>query len=110
MTTDQFESLYKFIKLSQKNGNGSGKNTDKRPLNQISKRGFGSMDTKKQHEIAKKGGQARKEAAQRGEAPSYQEIGREGGEMVSHDREHMARIGRKGGKRTKTTDQQIESE
>src|SRR5947207_563571 len=91
-----------------------------------SKRGFASMDDKKQREIASKGGKASHEkgtahefdseearAAGRkgGEAVSRNrehmaEIGRKGGEAVSRDREHMAEIGREGGEaRSQGTDQ-----
>jgi general stress protein YciG len=63
-------------------------------------RGFASMDTDKQREIARKGGKA---AHQRGTAHEFstdeaREAGRKGGERVSHDRSHMAYIGRLGGK------------
>jgi uncharacterized protein len=63
------------------------------------KRGFASMDAKKQKEIASKGGKA---AHERGTAHEFtrqeaQAAGRKGGIAVSQDREHMAEIGRKGG-------------
>jgi uncharacterized protein len=66
------------------------------------KRGFASMDTEKQREIARKGGQA---AHQKGTAHEFtsdeaREAGRKGGERVSANREHMAAIGRLGGKRS----------
>lgn len=62
-------------------------------------RGFGSMDAKKQREIASKGGKA---AHAQGRAHEFtpaeaREAGRQGGIAVSRDREHMARIGRAGG-------------
>jgi uncharacterized protein len=65
-----------------------------------SKRGFASMDQAKQREIASKGGKA---AHQKGTAHEFtseeaREAGRKGGEAVSRDREHMAAIGREGGK------------
>ncbi len=65
-----------------------------------SKRGFASMDDAKKREIASKGGKA---AHQKGTAHQFtpeeaREAGRKGGETVSRDREHMAAIGRQGGK------------
>ena len=67
----------------------------------ISKRGFASMDRTRQREIARLGGRA---AHQRGTAHEFtrdeaREAGRKGGVAVSQDREHMARIGRRGGER-----------
>ncbi len=67
-----------------------------------SKRGFASMDEKKQREIASKGGKA---AHQKGTAHEFtseeaREAGRKGGEAVSQNREHMAEIGREGGKQS----------
>lgn len=67
----------------------------------ISKRGFASMDRARQREIARLGGRA---AHQRGTAHEFtreeaREAGRKGGVTVSQDREHMARIGRRGGER-----------
>ena len=66
-----------------------------------SKRGFASMDEAKQREIASKGGHA---AHAKGTAHEFtpdeaREAGRKGGEVVSRNREHMARIGRQGGER-----------
>jgi general stress protein YciG len=63
-------------------------------------RGFASMDSHKQREIARKGGQA---AHVKGTAHEFtrdeaRAAGRKGGERVSTDREHMSRIGRIGGK------------
>jgi uncharacterized protein len=68
-----------------------------------SKRGFASMDEDKQREIASKGG---KTAHERGTAHEFtseeaQEAGRKGGETTSQDREHMAEIGREGGKNSR---------
>ncbi len=87
--------------------------------------GFASMDDDKQREIASKGGKAAhkkgtaheftseeaQEAGQKGGQVAHErgtaheftseeakEAGRKGGESVSKDREHMADIGRKGGK------------
>jgi general stress protein YciG len=64
-----------------------------------SNRGFASMDRQKQKEIASKGGRA---AHQKGTAHEFtpdeaRQAGRKGGQAVSRNREHMARIGRKGG-------------
>ncbi|ABA19938.1 conserved hypothetical protein [Trichormus variabilis ATCC 29413] len=69
-------------------------------MSDTSKRGFASMDEDKQREIASKGGQA---AHEKGTAHEFtpeeaREAGRKGGETVSQDREHMAEIGREGGK------------
>src|SRR6266511_3106938 len=66
-----------------------------------SRRGFASMDESKQREIASKGGHA---AHAKGTAHEFtpdeaREAGRKGGEVVSRNREHMARIGRQGGER-----------
>lgn len=67
-----------------------------------SKRGFASMDEEKQRQIASKGGHA---AHQKGTAHEFtpeeaREAGRKGGEAVSKNREHMAEIGRVGGKQS----------
>src|SRR5579883_1690379 len=66
-----------------------------------SNRGFASMDRSKQREIASRGGKA---AHAQGRAHEFstdeaRAAGRKGGEAVSRDRDHMARIGRAGGKR-----------
>jgi general stress protein YciG len=63
-------------------------------------RGFASMDSNKQREIARKGGRA---AHEKGTAHEFTAVearaaGRKGGERVSANREHMSRIGRLGGK------------
>ena len=68
-----------------------------------SNRGFASMDRQRQREIASLGGRA---AHQRGTAHEFdsaeaREAGRKGGEAVSQNREHMARIGRKGGENSR---------
>ena len=65
----------------------------------MSRRGFASMDSQKQKEIASKGGRA---AHAQGKAHEFTSdearvAGRRGGESVSRDREHMAEIGRIGG-------------
>ncbi len=63
-------------------------------------RGFASMTTEKQREIARKGGRA---AHERGTAHEFttdeaRAAGRKGGERVSANRSHMAEIGRLGGR------------
>lgn len=64
-----------------------------------SNRGFASMDTSKQREIASKGGRAAhaKGTAHEFDSGEAREAGRKGGMAVSRNREHMAAIGRKGG-------------
>ena len=66
-----------------------------------SRRGFASMDKEKQREIASKGGKA---AHAKGTAHEFtpeeaREAGRKGGMVMSQNREHMATIGREGGKK-----------
>jgi hypothetical protein len=68
-------------------------------MTDTSKRGFASMDPDTQRAIASKGGKA---AHAKGTAHEFtpeeaRVAGRKGGESVSRDREHMARIGREGG-------------
>jgi general stress protein YciG len=63
-------------------------------------RGFASMSSEKQREIARKGGRA---AHERGTAHEFtadeaRAAGRKGGERVSANRSHMAAIGRLGGR------------
>jgi general stress protein YciG len=63
-------------------------------------RGFASMSIEKQREIARKGGRA---AHERGTAHQFtpdeaRAAGRKGGERVSVNRQHMAAIGRLGGR------------
>lgn len=67
-----------------------------------SSRGFASMDADKQREIARKGGRAahEKKTAHQFTTEEAREAGRKGGQRVSQDRSHMARIGRLGGKRS----------
>ena len=65
-----------------------------------SNRGFASMDTGKQREIARKGGKA---AHQQGRAHEFTAdearlAGRKGGETVSQDRAHMAAGGQARGR------------
>jgi hypothetical protein len=71
-----------------------------------SKRGFASMDEKKQREIASKGGKAahKKGTAHKFSSEEAKEAGQKGGEAVSQDREHMAEIGRQGGKNSHKND------
>src|SRR3954462_12674793 len=63
-------------------------------------RGFASMDTDRQREIARKGGRAAHEKGKAHEftADEARAAGRKGGEKVSVNRQHMAEIGRRGGK------------
>ena len=69
------------------------------------------MDSERQREIARKGGRA---AHEKGKAHEFtpdeaRQAGRKGGEKVSVNRQHMAEIGRRGGKssaeRRRTTPQ-----
>jgi len=58
------------------------------------------MDAERQKEIARKGGRA---AHEKGKAHEFtpdeaRQAGRKGGEKVSVNRQHMAEIGRRGGK------------
>src|SRR5258707_4750851 len=64
-----------------------------------SKRGFASMDSSKQREIASKGGRAAhaKGTAHEFTSDEARVAGRKGGEAVSRDRQHMSNIGREGG-------------
>jgi hypothetical protein len=68
-------------------------------LQSKSNRGFASMDTGKQREIASKGGKAAHAQGRAHEftADEARNAGRKGGEVVSRDRTHMASIGRAGG-------------
>src|SRR6266545_89450 len=79
-------------------------------------RGFASMDSERQREIARKGGRA---AHEKGKAHEFtpdeaRQAGRKGGEKVSVNRQHMAEIGRRGGKssaqRRQTVSQERRSE
>ena len=71
-------------------------------MSDTSKRGFASMDPDKQREIASQGGKAAHEKGTAHEFTSEEakEAGQKGGEKVSEDREHMAEIGREGGKKS----------
>jgi hypothetical protein len=63
-------------------------------------RGFASMQPERQREIASEGGKAAhvKGTAHEFNSDEARAAGRKGGEMVSRNREHMAEIGRKGGR------------
>ena len=63
-------------------------------------RGFASMDSNRQREIARKGGRAAHEKGKAHEftADEARAAGRKGGEKVSVNRRHMAEIGRRGGR------------
>lgn len=64
-----------------------------------SRRGFASMDSSRQRDIASKGGKAAhaKGTAHEWTADEARRAGRKGGEVVSRDRAHMEAIGRAGG-------------
>ncbi len=64
-----------------------------------SNRGFAAMDPAKQREIASKGGKAAhaKGTAHEFTSDEARVAGKKGGEVVSRDRDHMAKIGREGG-------------
>lgn len=76
-------------------------------MSDTSKRGFASMDPEKQREIASQGGKAAHEKGTAHEFSSEEakEAGKKGGETVSQDREHMAEIGREGGKKSHRNDE-----
>jgi general stress protein YciG len=67
-------------------------------------RGFASMSPEKQREIARKGGRAAHEKGKAHEFTSDEarSAGRKGGEKVSVNRNHMAEIGRRGGRSSAT--------
>jgi len=62
-------------------------------------RGFARMDASKQREIASRGGRAAHAhgTAHKFSSEEARAAGRKGGEAISGNREHMARIGRLGG-------------
>ena len=64
------------------------------------RRGFAAMDPNRQKEISSKGGKAAHEKGTAHEFTSDEarNAGRKGGIAISQNREHMARIGREGGK------------
>jgi len=70
-------------------------------MSNTSRRGFASMDPDKQRTIASKGGKAAhaKGTAHEFTSEEAREAGRRGGMVVSQNREHMAAIGREGGKK-----------
>ena len=74
-------------------------------VKETSKRGFALLDKEKQREIARSGGQAahRKGAAHEFTADEAREAGRKGGLAISSNREHMALIGRSGGRARRGT-------
>jgi general stress protein YciG len=64
------------------------------------RRGFGALDEARRQEIARMGGRA---AHAQGKAHEFtpeeaRVAGRKGGKTLSRDRDHMAKIGRKGGR------------
>ena len=70
-------------------------------MSNTSRRGFASMDPDKQRTIASKGGKA---AHAKGTAHEFtpeeaRQAGRKGGMVVRQNRDHMAAIGREGGKK-----------
>lgn len=75
--------------------------TSNPPASGTSRRGFASMDRQKQREIASKGGRAAhaKGTAHEFNSDEARNAGRKGGLAVSQNREHMAAIGREGGKK-----------
>lgn len=77
--------------------------TDAPPLDAAprrSRRGFAAMDPALQKEIARRGGLAvhRHGLAHHFSPAQAREAGRKGGDAVSRDSAHMARIGSRGGK------------
>lgn len=62
------------------------------------KRGFASMSQEKRAEIASRGGRSAhaKGTAHKFTTEKGREAGAKGGRIISADREHMSRIGRKG--------------
>jgi len=80
-------------------GSGSGAGSSGGSGSRKSARGFASMDTSKQREIASKGGRAAhaKGTAHEFDSSEARAAGRKGGMAVSRNREHMAAIGRRGG-------------
>lgn len=77
--------------------------------NNISRRGFASMDPERRRQIASKGGRI---AHSRGTAHKFtsveaKEAGRKGGQVVSQDRAHMSMIGREGVKARRAKSQRL---
>ena len=70
--------------------------------------GFAGMDRDRQREIARRGGRAAhlKGTAHEFTADEARAAGRKGGVSVSRDREHMSRIGRAGGLKSRGAERQ----
>lgn len=68
-------------------------------MNNKHKRGFATLSPERRVEIASQGGKAAhlQGRAHRFTSEEAREAGRKGGYKVAQDREHMARIGAKGG-------------
>ena len=77
----------------------SGRKGSRRRTAKRSARGFASMSPARQRAIARMGGKAahRDGTAHEFSTREAREAGRKGGVSVSRDRQHLARIGRKGG-------------
>ncbi|AEL07185.1 stress-induced protein [Xanthomonas campestris] len=75
-----------------------------------SRRGFAALDPEKRRLLASSGGKAAHASGNAHEFTSDEarEAGRKGGQAVSRDRDHMSRIGSKGG-RSKQAKPQEES-
>ena len=86
--------------------------TQATPSTNTRNRGFASMNSERQREIARKGGKAAHEKGTAHEFTSDEAraAGRKGGERVSADRSHMSRIGRLGGRSSAGRRQQIRTE
>lgn len=82
---------------------------EQQTTNNISRRGFASMDPERRRQIASKGGRI---AHSRGTAHKFtsteaKEAGRKGGQVVSQDRAHMSMIGREGVKARRAKSQRL---
>ncbi|AKC81503.1 stress-induced protein [Xanthomonas arboricola] len=66
---------------------------------EVPKRGFATMSVEARLELASRGGRAAQASgnAHRFSSERAVEAGRKGGQAVSQDKEHMSRIGKKGG-------------
>jgi general stress protein YciG len=82
--------------------NSGGSSTTSGQSSRHSTRGFASMNSERQREIARKGGRAAhaKGTAHEFTADEARAAGQKGGQRVSSNREHMSRIGRIGGKKS----------
>ncbi|KAB7771802.1 KGG domain-containing protein [Xanthomonas maliensis] len=80
------------------------------PSTNRSRRGFAALDPDKRRALASSGGKAAHASGNAHEFTSDEarEAGRKGGQAVSRDRDHMSRIGSKGG-RSKQAKPQEES-